>query len=48
MKASEIELQALSRTQKRQMKDCEDLHAEDIKQTVKKIQNDQVFFKNFQ
>ncbi|VDN55924.1 unnamed protein product [Dracunculus medinensis] len=41
MKASEIELQALSRTQKRQMKDCEDLHAEDIKQTVKKIQNDQ-------
>uniref|UniRef100_A0A915C9E9 Protein kinase domain-containing protein n=2 Tax=Parascaris univalens TaxID=6257 RepID=A0A915C9E9_PARUN len=41
IKSSELELQALARTQKHQMKDAEDSHAEDMKQTLKRIQYEQ-------
>uniref|UniRef100_F1KTM9 STE20-like serine/threonine-protein kinase n=1 Tax=Ascaris suum TaxID=6253 RepID=F1KTM9_ASCSU len=41
IKSSELELQALARTQKHQMKDAEDSHTEDMKQTLKRIQYEQ-------
>ena len=41
MRTSDIELMALGRNQKRQMKEAEDSHNEDMKQSLKKIQSDQ-------
>ena len=47
MKNSEVELLALARNQKRQMREAEDSHNEDMKQSLKKIHADQVFFDTF-
>uniref|UniRef100_A0A0N5AZN8 TPH domain-containing protein n=1 Tax=Syphacia muris TaxID=451379 RepID=A0A0N5AZN8_9BILA len=41
MRNSDIELVALARNQKRQMREAEDSHNEAMKQTLKKIQSDQ-------
>ncbi|VDK17288.1 unnamed protein product [Anisakis simplex] len=41
IKSSDLELQALARTQKHQMKEAEDSHTEDMKQTQKRIQYEQ-------
>ncbi|EJW83818.1 hypothetical protein WUBG_05274 [Wuchereria bancrofti] len=40
-KKTDIELQILARTQKRQLKECEEIHNEDMKQSLKRMQNDQ-------
>ncbi|VDK87157.1 unnamed protein product, partial [Onchocerca ochengi] len=40
-KKTDIELQMLARTQKRQLKECEEIHNEDMKQSLKRIQSDQ-------
>ncbi|VDK73846.1 unnamed protein product [Litomosoides sigmodontis] len=40
-KKTDIELQMLARTQKRQLKECEEIHNEDIKQSLKRMQSDQ-------
>uniref|UniRef100_A0A158Q818 Protein kinase domain-containing protein n=1 Tax=Elaeophora elaphi TaxID=1147741 RepID=A0A158Q818_9BILA len=40
-KKTDIELQMLARTQKRQLKECEEIHNEDMKQSLKRMQSDQ-------
>uniref|UniRef100_A0A158RCI0 TPH domain-containing protein n=1 Tax=Thelazia callipaeda TaxID=103827 RepID=A0A158RCI0_THECL len=40
-KKADIELQSLARTQKRHLKDCEEIHNEDLKQVIKRMQSDQ-------
>ncbi|VIO90566.1 Protein kinase domain containing protein [Brugia malayi] len=40
-KKTDIELQILARTQKRQLKECEEIHNEDMKQSLKRMQSDQ-------
>ncbi|KAM3724492.1 Serine/threonine-protein kinase [Dirofilaria immitis] len=40
-KKTDIELQMLARTQKRQLKECEEIHCEDMKQSLKRMQSDQ-------
>ncbi|VBB29056.1 unnamed protein product [Acanthocheilonema viteae] len=40
-KKTDIELQMLARTQKRQLKECEEIHSEDMKQSLKRMQSDQ-------
>ncbi|EFO23750.2 hypothetical protein LOAG_04738 [Loa loa] len=40
-KKTDNELQILARTQKRQLKECEEIHNEDMKQSLKRMQSDQ-------